>query len=294
MRYAHVCTSAGCSMPQLLKAANAEVFAAKALLQLAKGRKQPKKTTVGSYVEGKAPKLARALHKVLESHGKRMASHAALLYSQMLQKDTGTAARIQSIIEHLNSDDLGRDLEGEIEGPMLAAFKRAAAVGATQVGFSISDITQQVDGAAVSYADKRGGELIKDLAGTTDNDMRALLSRAVEEGMSADELSDAVLDLGAFGESRADMIARTELAFAHVQGNLEGWKASDQVTGKQLVLGDLHEIPDECDEAADMGVVGIDDDFGGLGDPPLHPNCICDIEPVLSEEPADETEEEGA
>jgi hypothetical protein len=288
-RYVHVCTSHGVGMPALHKAAAAEIFARAAEAQLAKGRKKPVTTNVARYVSRKAPGVARALRKVLKAHGKRIAAKAKMLYAEKLQKDAGQVARIASIIEDLNSDDLGLDLEGELAPAMLAAFRRAAAIGATQVGMSIDGITNQVDAAAVAFAEERGGELIKDLAGTTDDALRSLLSRAVEEGMSADELSDAVEALGAFGEYRADLIARTELAFAHVAGNMEGWRASNEVTGKRSILGDLHDVPDECDDAADAGVVGLDEEFGpGLDQPPYHPNCVCDILPVLKEESLDD------
>lgn len=294
MKYAHVCTSAGCAMPMLAKIADAETFMRRAEAQLAKGRQKPQQTTVGKYVDKKSPALARKLRKVLKAWAADAAVKIANQYSahfaSKLLKDSGRTARIMSILEELRNDKLGEDLAGELEGAMLAAFKRAAAVGATQVGFSISDLTDQVDEAAVAYAEKRGGELIKDLADTTDDALKSLLSRAVDEGMSPDELSDAVEDLGAFGEARADAIARTELAFAHVQGNLEGWKAAgDDVVGKRSLLGDLHDIEDVCDDAAEAGVVGLDDAFaGGLDAPPYHPNCVCDVEPVLAGEGDDE------
>lgn len=285
MRYVHVHTSCGCAMPMLAKAADVETFMQRAEAQLAKGRKKPQQTTVGKYVDAKAPKLARAVRKVLKAWAAEIAPKVAELYAKKLEKDdSGTRERILSIISELNNEVLGEDLAGALEGAMLAAFKRAAAVGATQVGFDVADITQQVDQAAVKFAAQRGGELIKDLAGTTDKDLKSLLEQAVEDGLSADELEDAVADLGAFGEVRAEMIARTELAFAHVRGNIEGWKASGEVVGKRLILGDLHDIADECDEAAEMGVVDLDDDFGGLGNPPLHPRCVCDVLPILSDE----------
>ena len=286
-RYVHVCTSHGVGMPALRKAAAVEIIANLADAQLAKGRVKPVTTNVSRYISRKAPSIARALRKVLAKHRKTTAAKVAKLYAETLTKDAaGDQARIARILENLGSDDLGTDLEGELAPAMLAAFRRAAAIGATQVGFSIDDITDQVDEAAVAYADKRGGELIKDLAGTTDEAMRSLLARAVEEGLSADQLSDEIEKMGAFGDYRADVIARTELAFAHVQGNVEGWRAAgDMVVGKRWILGDLHDVPDICDDCAEMGVVGIDDAFSdGVEYPPAHPNCACDVIAVLREE----------
>jgi hypothetical protein len=282
-RFIHVCTSHGVGMPALRKAAAAEVFAHAADAQLAKGRIRPTTTNVSRYVARASPAVARALRRILTAKRKALAAQVRALLPDVskLAKDTGAPTRIiASLIENLQSQDLGLDLEGELAGAMLAAFRRAAAIGATQVGMSIA--TDQVDEAATAYAARRGGELIKDLAGTTRDDMRALLERAVLQGMSADELSTAVEGLGAFSDYRADMIARTELAYAHVQGNVEGWRASGEVVGKRSILSDLHDVPDQCDEAAEAGVVGIDEEFvEGYALPPYHPNCMCDVVPVL-------------
>jgi hypothetical protein len=258
--------------------------APRSLLVLLKRNRRPAvKTNVGKYVDRKGPALRRKIAAVLAAQGKRVAAKASKLYAERLMKDAGPRRDVLAeLIAALDSGDLASDVTDQLEGAMQAAFRRAAALGMQQAGIEDRDVTDQVDEAAVDYAKTRGGELITDLAGTTDEDMRALLQRAVEDGMSPDELSDAVQDLGAFSESRADMIARTELAFAHVAGNKEGWSESGVVVGKRSLLGDLHNVEDICDEAADAGVVGLEESFvDGADDPPYHPNCVCDIEPVL-------------
>lgn len=290
-RSIYVRTPCACAMPGFSALVKREQFehAAQAQGALAKRRK-PQVTGLGKYVARKSPALARKLKKALASAAKRYAKRVAALYADRLAKDAGPKPDvIAQMLAELNSDDLGQTLSGELTPAMLAAFKRAAQVGVSQVGLDMTDdITDQVDEAAVAFAKQRGGELIKDLAGTTDDALRSLLERAVEEGMSADELSDAVMNMGAFGEARADMIARTELAFAHVAGNKQGWSESGQVVGKRSLLGDLHDVADICDDAADAGVVGIDQPFvDGADDPPYHPLCVCDLEPVLSEDTSD-------
>lgn len=247
-------------------------------------------TKVGAYVARKSKPLTRKVARTLTAQGSAIAAKASKLYATRLAKDERPQRdTIAAILSELGIDDMGEEIAGQLAGAMLAAFRRAAVQGAEDVGFDTGGITDQVDDAAVAYADDRGGELITDLAGTTDDDMRALLGRAVAEGMSPDDLSDAIEESGSFSESRADMIARTELAFAHVQGNIAGWKLSGQVSGKRAILGDNHDIEDECDEAADMGVVDLDDDFGDLGDPPFHPYCVCDVEAVLSDDSDDDS-----
>jgi hypothetical protein len=98
--------------------------------------------------------------------------------------------------------------------------------------------------------------------------------------------------MGAFGEARAEMIARTELAYAHVQGNVQAWAETGEVVGTRWILGDLHDKPDVCDECADRGVVPLGDEYAdGVDYPPAHPNCICDVVPVLK---GDEDDDEAA
>ncbi len=296
MRYTHISTRCGCAMPGLAKAAARGIALAKAEAQgETPGRRKPQQTVLGKYVDSKAPALTRKLRKVLKKHRTAIAEQAAKAYAEVLRKDDGAAALVLEILERLGIDDLGEDIVDELQGAMLAAFRRAAEVGATQVGLSIEDITAQMDPAAHAYALKRGGELIKDLAGTTGDDLRAVLARGVEEGMSVASLQKTIEGLASFGEARAEMIARTELAFAHVQGNVAAWRESGEVVGKRWLLADTHDEPDECDQAAEAGIVGLDDEFvpGIMFPPDPHPRCCCDVEPILRElpssDPADDT-----
>ena len=82
------------------------------------------------------------------------------------------------------------------------------------------------------------------------------------------------------------MVARTETAYADVQGNLEGYRASGVVAKKEWLVSQ-DEVCPEC-EALDGKVVDLDEPFPGQGGdgPPLHPNCRCDVLPVLQDEEA--------
>lgn len=253
-------------------------------------------TAVARFVDRKAPRSAERVRGVLSRAARRAAEVIRAKYRPQVEKaakdEDEKTNTIESLIAALGAEKLAEEMEGQMAGAMRDAFKQAAVTGLQQVGFATDrSIVQQMDEAARSYASRRGGELIKDLAGTTEGDMRRLIARGIEEGMSTDALADAVEAAGAFGEARAVMIARTELAFAHVQGNLQGWRASGEVVGKRSLLGDNHDIEDICDEAVERGVVGIDDEIvDGYDAPPYHPNCVCDIEPVLreSDDPGDE------
>lgn len=292
-RSVYVSTPCGCAAPGILSAlAKGEREAA-----LQKGRSKARRpvasTEVGRYVDARQGSLARKLGRILRRHAERVRAKVAKAYehvapkeAEKLHKAAGDERWRERLVEDLGSEDLGRDLEGELATAMRAAFRRAAAKGATQVGLDAGEITKQLDAKAKAYAAKRGAELVKDFAKTTEEALRTLIERAVEDGMSTDELADAVEGLGAFGEGRANMIARTELATAHVQGNVEGWRESGEVVGKKSVLGDNHDVEDQCDRCAEAGTVGFDEDFfEDYGFPPYHPNCVCDVEPVLRDAP---------
>jgi SPP1 gp7 family putative phage head morphogenesis protein len=135
--------------------------------------------------------------------------------------------------------------------------------------------------AAASFSRTRGAELVTQIEETTRAGLQAIIERAFQEGSSPAELAGEIRDSYEFSEARSEMIARTELAFAHVQGTLEGWRESGVVNGKSVILSNDHPEADECDDAAELGVVPLEDDFGGLGDPPFHPFCECDELPEV-------------
>src|SRR6185436_1162198 len=151
---------------------------------------------------------------------------------------------------------------------------------------------------AIDYAKARGAELVGmkyDSAGelvenpraswaiteSTRDGLRDLIENAFSEGLTPTELGDAIQDSYLFSAARSDLIARTELSFAHVQGELDAMKASGVVSGKSLLLSDQHGDEDECDDAEAEGVVDLDD---GDIDPPLHPNCECTLVYEVAEE----------
>jgi hypothetical protein len=45
-----------------------------------------------------------------------------------------------------------------------------------------------------------------------------------------------------------------------------------------------HDDDDECNDAADDGVIPLDQDFSvGVDAPPLHPRCNCSVVPIVGE-----------
>lgn len=172
-------------------------------------------------------------------------------------------------------------LQGAVEPHIHVIAQDGARQGLEQVGTHqdhLSAMLSQANANASDWAQEHAAELIKGLDATTRERVRELVDQAIAEGWSNDTLADALDNDGVFGDARAEMIARTESAAADVQGNLIGWKESGVVAGKEWKTG--AGCCDEC-EALEGEIVPLDEEFPD-GDPPAHPNCRCDVLPVMA------------
>lgn len=144
---------------------------------------------------------------------------------------------------------------------------------------SFDAMLSQANKAASEWAQEHAAALIQGLSDTTTARVRELVDQALADGWSNDDLADALDEDGVFGADRAETIARTETAAADVQGSLAGWEASGVVAQKEWLTG-----AGCCDLCTDLNGerVDLDDEFPE-GDPPLHPNCRCDVSPVVDE-----------
>lgn len=180
-----------------------------------------------------------------------------------------------------------------------AAESARQAVG--QVRIDDLKILDQASADAEAWAEDRAAELVgvklvngnlvdnpnAELAITasTRQALRDLVGQALTEGWSPGRLSQEIEESSVFSEARADMIARTELQAAHQNGNLIGWRDSGVVEKKRWILADSHPQDDECNDNAEQGEIDIDDVFSSGDDaPPAHPNCLCDLVAVTTEE----------
>ena len=187
----------------------------------------------------------------------------------------------------LDWDDVGDDIADEVEPVARGAGRQLLVQIGNEDAFSV------VDAFAVDYAKRRGADLVgrKILSDGTvvDNpspafaitestrDMvREKLISALDAGSSVHELRTAIMD-DVFGVSRALVIARTEVSFAHNQGQLEGAKESGLAYKAWYAADDEAECED-CQGNADEGVLEISDGFSSGDDaPPVHPNCRCSL-----------------
>ena len=233
-----------------------------------------KKVTL-AFFKAQVPVIAEALHAAMPPAVEKMSSDEA-----------------KQLLEASNIDwtELGDDLE-----PILAAIAQdGVAQGLAQISFpTTSDLLDQVNEKAVAWAEQHAADLVTKLAETTRTSLRGDIAAAIELGMSTDQIAEVIgADYG-FSEARAELIARTERAFADVRGNTLGYAASGVVASLEWIVaneGDDKVCPD-C-EVNQGAVVPMDPETGEAteafpsGDlvAPAHPDCRCDLLPVLTPE----------
>lgn len=280
--------------------------ACRVMLSKAKRRKKGRKI-VGSpdylaWLDSSAPTTAAKIKSFLRREAVRMVEEISAQITFGKLAKALTPAEIKRIIDSL---DFSRwvNLIGIIEPDFLEAFQINARAGWEVIGFSpTEEIVELVNDQAVEWARRRSADLVGmrytdngdlvenpnprySITETTREELRAMTADAVQEGLSSQDFADDVQSSFAFSEQRAMMVARTELAFAHVEGNMAAWAESGLVVGTQWILGSEHDMDDECNENAEAGIVALGDEFpSGDTGPPAHPNCVCDVIPILSEE----------
>jgi SPP1 gp7 family putative phage head morphogenesis protein len=152
----------------------------------------------------------------------------------------------------------------------------------------IATLLRQANEHSVDWAAERVGNLVTDVSDTTRNAINQLVSDAIRDGETNEELAATLRDVFQFSEDRALLIARTETAKAETMGALIGYRASGVVRQKQWLAS-----PDACDDCAELDeeIVDVDDVFSnGEDGPPDHPNCRCVVVPVVATPAAAETE----
>ncbi len=139
---------------------------------------------------------------------------------------------------------------------------------------------------ALDFLNEHALENTNSYSDTMKEDIALEVQQGVEEGQSVDGITAT---LGSFfdeqSDYRAERLARTETIDAYAQGNLEGYRQSGVVTGKEWLFDAGNCVSGVCPDNVDDGVIGLDDTFSSGDDaPPAHPNCECALQPVTGDD----------
>lgn len=164
-------------------------------------------------------------------------------------------------------------------------------VGGTRISFD--HVAQEALDYVVGYVDNlitRGGctiqgEFVPWLAGRSERlreNIAGAIEEALREGSSNETLASALQDIFDVDRRHALTIARTEMARIEVAGAMNRY----QSCGIEQVL--WNNGPDPCPicEAVGGQVYALDDIPWEI---PVHPNCCCDLVPIVTVPPPEET-----
>lgn len=236
-------------------------------------------------------KFALALTDLFTQEKRQIAEEIAAAYAKVQKADD-----IDDILDNLDMD-AWTAIVTTTRQQLATATQDGGTQALKQLKLSNDTLEERVAETASKEAAYRAAELVgkKYVDGElvdnpnakwviTDNTrelLRADIEQAMEEGWSTDRLADAIEDNYAFSEARADMIARTEIARADMNGSMIAYRESGIVSGKEWLLGG-NPCP-ICEENASEGVIPLDQAFSsGDGMAPAHPNCTCSTSPVVA------------
>jgi hypothetical protein len=145
-------------------------------------------------------------------------------------------------------------------------------------GGEVPDILDGMDERADEWAGAQAADLVDGLKSRTlgmlETTVRAALAAgATGAGWTAKELEAAVAEAPAFNRARAKTIADNETTTAEREGLNVALRNTRVTDGKQWFTQEDDLVEEDCEENADAGVIGIEDDFPN-GDYP-HLNCRC-------------------
>jgi hypothetical protein len=183
------------------------------------------------------------------------------------------------------------NVPAEIVPALTEAILSGVSDGTLQLEISDSNMIAAVNTIARDWASKRGaemvgmkwngaGELVENpnaewvISDTTRDELRQIVESAFGQETSMSDLITQIADAGVFSDARAEMIARTEVTNAQVQGNFDVWKKSGLVNKVTWLVS--------ADEPCDICLLndGEERELGkmfpsGEEMPPQHPNCQC-------------------
>lgn len=119
------------------------------------------------------------------------------------------------------------------------------------------------------------GIVLDGITRTMLNEIGTALAEGLARGSTREDIADDISYIVG-NDERAMMIAGTEMTNAVVQASLDLYRDS----GVEMVEWLSADPCDDCQENEDQSPIGIDEEWRN-GEPPVHPNCMCDIAPYV-------------
>lgn len=159
---------------------------------------------------------------------------------------------------------------------------------------NVSELIKPLNKQAQVWAEEHAGELITGLEETTRDEIGDYLADSFREGVSREEIADALSDIYGFSDDRAKLIAVTEAQRANGAGSVEGLRqaAKNGLAVKKEWICDPDPCP-VCEENQDAGAIDVNELFpSGDDGEPQHPNCMCFVQGVVESDKNEDSDED--
>lgn len=120
---------------------------------------------------------------------------------------------------------------------------------------------------------------------TTRANIKQIISDAVDEGLGRDAVARKLREAySEFSPRRSKLIANNEVAESYANGNLIMYQRANVKYKRWWTTNDL-KVSVGCQDNQDEGIIPLNQAFrSGHMVPPRHPNCRCDILPILEKD----------
>lgn len=171
-------------------------------------------------------------------------------------------------------DAIARQLEKvAVAGAVFGRDQVEREVFGTRKGIE-AGMWELANNAAAQWAVRYGYELVRGLLATTRDWLQLQVAEYVRNSETIGQLIARIREGSGFGEDRARRIAVTEVTRAFARGNMESWRASGVIEGKEWRTNNDELVCPVCGPLSGR-VVGLDELFpGDIDGPPAHPNCV--------------------
>lgn len=163
----------------------------------------------------------------------------------------------------------------------LGVLAGGEAIGGIALGVNYELINE----LAVFFAQQYSFALVTQINTTTVKLLQSYVADWIASGKPLAELSTTLATetalQGAFGASRAKLIAITETTRAYAEGNMLTWTQAGYVIGTEWRTVEDAFVDSICKANVDAGVVPLGEAYpSGHTNPPAHPGCRCYVSPV--------------
>lgn len=253
---------------------------------------QPQKVQKSAprFANSKEDALARNFSKALAVELSRQADACAQIFQTPVRKADQSPSegeglyRLAVLLNMIDTPEFNGALKSTLETYIVQAFELSATENAQGVELlpqtspaGVPLTAQEIfHNAANDYASAHVGELITSLDDTTKATLQSHLRQYIEQGMTPQQIADAIQKSYAFSDSRAMTIARSETA--------DAWNMGAIVSGEAAGHNAVRVTDGDHDEACIAANGQVWSNSYAKSHLKQHPNCVrdmisCKVEP---------------